>query len=130
MYIDICLDEQNFVIQYSYVTNDNIMPGAMRIEVADDFDTINFNENYQSYQYINEQLILNTYKLNFLQKQKSQDIIRDRRVYECFNIIDRSPLWYASLTEQQMIELQQWYEAWLDAPKTGIIPSMPYWLKE
>ena len=44
-------------------------------------------------------------------------------------IIDnRSQLWYNHITEEQKAELNSWYEAWLDAPKTKIIPAKPKWL--
>lgn len=55
--------------------------------------------------------------------------IRRRRQKECFNLIDnRSQLWYNHITEEQKAELNLWYEAWLDAPKTKIIPVKPEWL--
>ena len=55
--------------------------------------------------------------------------IRRRRQKECFNLIDnRSQLWYNHITEEQKAELNSWYEAWLDAPKTKIIPDKPKWL--
>lgn len=55
--------------------------------------------------------------------------IRARRVTECFPIVNRGALWYDKLTEEQRSELSVWYEAWLDAPATSIIPDMPTWLK-
>lgn len=55
--------------------------------------------------------------------------IRARRVTECFPIVNRGALWYDKLTEEQKEELSSWYEAWLDAPATSIIPDMPTWLK-
>jgi len=56
--------------------------------------------------------------------------IKDRRSIECFSIIDnRSIMWYNRLTDEQKIELEKWYDAWLVAPETGIIPKKPEWLK-
>ena len=55
--------------------------------------------------------------------------IRSRRSYECFPIINRGSLWYNKLTAEQKTELSVWYEAWLDAPATKIIPSKPLWIK-
>lgn len=56
------------------------------------------------------------------------DALRKRRETECFPVINRGGLWYAKLTEAQRAELSAWYEAWLDAPATGVIPSVPTWL--
>lgn len=54
--------------------------------------------------------------------------IRTRRERECFPIINRGALWYGKLTEGQKTELEEWYQAWLDAPATGAAPDVPEWL--
>lgn len=56
-------------------------------------------------------------------------IYRKRRNRECFPIINRGNAWYNSLTDVQKDELQTWYQQWLDAPETLIIPERPTWLK-
>lgn len=56
------------------------------------------------------------------------ETIRERRQIECFSIVNRGEVWYNLLTTEQKAELQQWYEAWLDAPETLIIPEKPHWL--
>lgn len=55
--------------------------------------------------------------------------IRARRAAECFPIVNRGVLWYKKLTEAQRQELSEWYEAWLDAPQTGILPQTLTWIK-
>ena len=55
--------------------------------------------------------------------------IRSRRKSECYPIINRGGLWYDLLTKAEKDELLQWYQDWLDAPETGIIPEKPSWLK-
>lgn len=54
--------------------------------------------------------------------------IRARRAQECFPIVNRGVLWYKKLTEAQRQELSAWYEAWLDAPQTGVVPEPLSWL--
>lgn len=54
--------------------------------------------------------------------------IRGRRAQECFPIVNRGVLWYKKLTEAQRQELSAWYEAWLDAPQTGVVPEPLSWL--
>ena len=64
--------------------------------------------------------------VNLTEEQKMQ--IRKRREKECFPIINRSCLWHARLTNEQQLELALWYQQWLDAPGTGIIPVTPVWI--
>ena len=54
--------------------------------------------------------------------------IRSRRNFECFSIINRGNLWYQSLTEAQLVELSEWYQAWLNASETLVVPEKPSWL--
>ena len=56
------------------------------------------------------------------------DSIRARREKECFSVINRGQLWYASLTSEQIADLEQWYADWLLAPQTMLIPDKPSWL--
>lgn len=56
--------------------------------------------------------------------------IRLQRKFECFPIVNRGRLWYDRLTEEQMSELGEWYQAWLDAPQTGAIPEKLSWLND
>lgn len=57
-------------------------------------------------------------------------VIRERRNIECFSVIDnRSPLWFNHLSEEKKQELNAWYEAWLTATATKIIPIKPEWLE-
>ena len=58
------------------------------------------------------------------------DIIRQRRQSECFNVIDiKSQLWWNHLAEEKKQELNKWYEAWLNATETKVIPVKPEWLE-
>jgi hypothetical protein len=54
--------------------------------------------------------------------------IRARRIDECFIYTDRGKLWYDKLTTPQFNELKTWYEAWLNAPATKVIPTKPAFL--
>lgn len=58
------------------------------------------------------------------------EVIRLRRNVECFNLIDnKSQLWFSHLSEEKKQELNAWYEAWLFATETKIIPENPEWLE-
>ena len=60
---------------------------------------------------------------------RQKDDLRVKRAEVCFPVINRGALWYDKLTEEQKAELSVWYQAWLDAPETGIIPTAPTWLE-
>ena len=55
--------------------------------------------------------------------------LRDKRETECFSIINRGALWYNTLTEEQLVELQDWYKAWLDVTETRVVPEKLEWIK-
>ena len=54
--------------------------------------------------------------------------IREEREKICFTVVNRGSLWYSRLTETQKEELNAWYQAWLDAPQTGVKPQTPTWI--
>ena len=55
--------------------------------------------------------------------------LRQQREVECFSIINRGQLWYSTLTEEKLTELQTWYNAWLDITETKFVPEKPSWIK-
>jgi len=56
------------------------------------------------------------------------DVARSKRARECYPIINRGQLWYDTLTETQLAELNTWYQAWLNVTETLVIPKKPSWL--
>lgn len=56
------------------------------------------------------------------------NILRRLRTNRVFPIINRSNMWFNSLTQQQKNELQIWYQAWLDVTDTLVVPDRPAWL--
>ena len=56
------------------------------------------------------------------------DMLRGYRNEVCFMVVNRGKIWYDTLTEEQIEELRTWYNAWLDATETKIIPEKPEWL--
>ena len=76
----------------------------------------------------NDDLSFNIEKYNKRKENNKFDELRRRREVECFSIINRGQLWYNTLTEEQMVELKEWYIAWLNVTDTLIIPNKPNWL--
>lgn len=54
--------------------------------------------------------------------------LRSNRIYQCFQIINRGKLWYERLTKEQLKELSEWYQKWLDVTVTLQEPTKPNWL--
>ena len=79
--------------------------------------------------YENNQIIFDDEYKKEKVKEKELLEIRMRREAECFPFINRGSLWYGFLTETQKQELQEWYQAWLNATETHEIPKKPNWLK-
>ena len=58
-------------------------------------------------------------------------VIRNRRETECFKYINRGNLFWDRLliNEERKQEVKQWYQQWLDAPATKVVPKTPDWIK-
>ena len=54
--------------------------------------------------------------------------LRRRRETECFKIINRGQFWYDRLSNEEKIELSNWYQKWLDVTITKEIHIKPIWL--
>lgn len=106
---DLCIDETN-----------TDRHGAQKYPVTDE-------NGFFNYEIKNGQLIERDKTADIAERKK--DEIRSRRERECFPVINRGALWYEKLTEEQKTELSEWYQSWLDAPQTEIIPEKPAWLE-
>ena len=84
--------------------------------------------NYQDYNEISEEQF-NLLQKGFDYENPTKDMFRSLRERDCFPIINRGQLWYQTLTEDQLIELNKWYKDWLDVTKTLVIPTKPSWLE-
>jgi hypothetical protein len=49
-------------------------------------------------------------------KQKHVADLRKLRIVECFSVVDRSKIWWDTLSEQQVNEIKDWYNEWLNIP--------------
>lgn len=55
--------------------------------------------------------------------------LRRLRERECFPYINRGNLWYSTLNEKELMELNNWYNDWLNVTLSKKIPDKPTWLK-
>jgi len=74
------------------------------------------------YTYIGGVINFDTQKYDAANAVQHSEDIRARRAYECFVYVDRGKLWYDKLTQSQLTLLKTWYDDWLDAPETKVVP--------
>lgn len=98
------------------------------IEVPEPADMSHFDANSSAYKLVDGELVFDSDKEAAIELEKTKDELRRRREKECFAVVDRSHFWYDNITEEQKIELKQWYDAWLNVTTTLIVPDKPNWL--
>ena len=81
------------------------------------------------YRYENGTIIFDEEKYNSKVKVEKLQELRARRELECFSIVNRGQAWYDLLSEDQRIELSNWYQAWLNVTETMVVPEKPLWIK-
>ena len=105
-----------------FIESPYISDASIEKEVDDGtYDMIMSCKIGMNWRLINDEFIM----VNVLEDK----VIRERRQIECFNFVDnRSQLWWNHLSDERKEELNKWYEAWLNAPETRIIPEKPSWI--
>jgi hypothetical protein len=125
---------------------DNIVNGYSDIQYTEfpheyDFSTseITFNdflENIGSYRIINGQLIKDSVLVVRREeriKEEELEYLKGQRSKLFRDYIDRSPMFYNTLSEERIRELEVWYQKWCDMPEaftngTWVEPTLPTWL--
>lgn len=116
-------DKNGYITSFALV---GTLVDGTEIAVPEDAD--HFCEHFQAYRVSDGKLVFEAEKEKALLQSEEIDNIRHRREQECFSIINRGQLWYDRLTEEQSIELKNWYQAWLDATNTRVVPKKLAWL--
>ena len=98
------------------------------LETAEPNDLSHFEKHFTSYRMRDGTLVFDEGKDAQAQSEAAKAEYRRRRELECFPIINRGQLWYDTLSEGQLSELKNWYQAWLDGTNTQTIPEKPEWL--
>ena len=88
----------------------------------------NFLNKIQYYSYLFGNFIFDNEKFEQDQQFDLIENLRRRRETECFSVINRGKLWYDNLTNQQLEQLQNWYQAWLNVTETLQPPEYLGWL--
>ena len=119
----VLLNENGYVESYALVGS--LVDG---IEVPDPEDIEHFESHFEAYGDADGKVSFNDVWQTMLEKSRKVAEIRLRREQECFPVINRGQLWYDRLAEKQKTELSKWYQAWLDAANTGVVPEKLAWL--
>ena len=122
--MQVITDEQGFVLSFAFIGN---MVGATEIPEPEDLEL--FLHQFYAFQLADGKLIYNSaaYESHALEETKAE--YRRRRETECFSVINRGQLWYEGISLTQLLELRQWYNAWLNVTETMVIPEKPGWLE-
>lgn len=119
----VLLNEQGYVKSYA-------LEGELvdALETAEPNDLSHLEKHFTSYRMRDGTLVFDEGKDAQAQSEAAKAEYRRRRELECFPIINRGQLWYDTLSEGQLSELKNWYQAWLDGTNTQTIPEKPEWL--
>lgn len=119
----VLLNEQGYVESYA-------LEGELvdALETAELNDLSHLEKHFTSYRMRDGTLVFDEGKDAQAQSEAAKAEYRRRRELECFPIINRGQLWYDTLSEGQLSELKNWYQAWLDGTNTQTIPEKPEWL--
>lgn len=124
MKISVSFTESGYIESYALIGG---LVDGVEIEAPDEL-LGDFKQHPEAYKLEDGVLVLDADKLKADADAAELTIIRRRRETECFAYINRGELWYSLLTDEQKVELANWYLSWLDAPETRTIPAPPVWL--
>lgn len=118
------LDEKGFIISYAIVGD--LVDG---IELPTPEDIAHFEEHFAAYKVCDGTAAFDKEHDEALQTESQKAEFRLRREKECFSVINRGQLWYEGVSVTQLLELRQWYKAWLNVTETMVVPEKPAWLE-
>ena len=123
--MQVILNEQGYVKAYALIGSF----GSDFVTTDEPEDINDFENNYRSY-YLSDSnvLVKRDDKLKEIEVERELVYLRSQREKVCFPYINRGALWYSKLSDEQMDELNAWYQAWLDVTNTKVLPDTPMWL--
>ncbi len=116
-------DENGFITSYAL---EGDLVGSIEVSKPEDLE--HFQSNFTAYRIRDGDLVFDEAQAKTDSEKQAIEELRLRRERECFPIINRGQLWYASLTAEQNAELAAWYQGWLDVTETQTVPEKPAWL--
>ena len=122
--MQVVTDNNGFVLSFAYIGN--LVNG---VEVSEPEDIDQFLHQFYAFQLLDGKLVYNgeAYEAHVTEEMRTE--LRRRRETECFSVVNRGQLWYEGVSLTQLLELRQWYKAWLNVTETMVIPEKPAWLE-
>jgi len=121
--MQVLCDDRGFVLSFAFVGN---LVDGTEVSNPDDLDL--FMHQFYAFRLHDGELVYSQseYETHVAEEQKEE--YRRRRETECFSVINRGQLWYEGISITQLLELRQWYKAWLNVTETMVVPEKPAWL--
>ena len=121
--MQVITDDRGYVLSFAFVGN---MVGASETPEPEDMDL--FMHQFYAFQLKDGKLMYDPTEYEKVQTEEQKENLRSRRETECFSVINRGQLWYEGISLSQLLELRQWYKAWLNVTTTLVAPEKPKWL--
>lgn len=122
--MQVVTDNNGFVLSFAYIGN--LVNG---IEVPEPEDIDQFLHQFYAFQLLDGKLVYNGEAYDAHVTEETRTELRRRRETECFSVVNRGQLWYEGVSLTQLLELRQWYKAWLNVTETMVVPEKPAWLE-
>ncbi len=120
----ITTDEQGFVRCFAYVGD---LVNSIEVQEPEDIEL--FLRQFYAFRLQDGQLVYDADAYEAHVTEEIREEYRLRRETECFAVVNRGQLWYEGVSLTQLIELRQWYKAWLNVTETMVVPEKPTWLE-
>ena len=118
------LDKNGYVYEFAVI---GTVSNGVEVECQ---DMELFLQNPRAHYCVDNVLHFDESKAVQLNEAWIQADLRRQRDIICFPVINRGKLWYDKLTESQLEELTDWYNAWLNVTETLAIPDKPAWIEK
>jgi len=99
-----------------------------KIEDGIEVEEFDFKHDINCYKYDKGIFTFDKSKKTQMEQDTKILDLRSRRESECFSIVNRGHVWYKTLTDKQIEELDAWYKDWLKVTNTFKVPKRPSFL--
>ena len=121
--MQVLCDERGFVQSFAFVGD---LVNCTEVPEPEELD--HFMHQFYAFRLQDGKLVYDPAEYEAYQTEELKTEYRQRREKECFSVINRGQLWYEGISLSQLLELRQWYKAWLNVTTTLVAPEKPKWL--
>jgi len=121
--MQVLCNDRGYVQSFAFV---GALVKGIEIPEPDDMDL--FMHQFYAFHLTDGKLVYDPAEYEKVQTEEQKENLRSRRETECFAVINRGQLWYEGISLSRLLELRQWYKAWLNVTTTLVAPEKPKWL--